>query len=69
VIFGKYSLRRKDAKRKRSILAVAGVAGFALFLTASFRGAAQDNKPKHEVFSGTGYGPINADGEKLRCHR
>jgi hypothetical protein len=34
---------------RKSILAIVGVAGLALFLMASFRGMAQD-KPKREVF-------------------
>jgi len=40
---------------KKSILAVAGVAGLALFLMASFRGVAQD-KPKREVFQAQAMG-------------
>jgi len=40
---------------KKSILAVAGVAGLALFLMASLRGVAQD-KPKREVFQAQSMG-------------
>jgi hypothetical protein len=40
---------------KKSILAVASVAGLALFLMASFRGVAQD-KPKREVFQAQAMG-------------
>jgi hypothetical protein len=47
---------------KKSILAVAGAAGFALFLMASFRGVAQD-KPKREVFQAQAMGQSTQMGK------
>jgi hypothetical protein len=49
--------------KKKSILAVAVVVGLALFLTASFRGAAQDNKPKREVFQAQAMGQSTQLGQ------
>ena len=50
---------------RKSILAIVGTAGLALFLMAGFRGAAQDNKPKREVFQAQAMGQSTQMGRNF----